>query len=46
MLNTVLISMPANLTQSKKVTLCGNKKKASLFQNCMSGRADSAREAV
>lgn len=35
--DALLISMPTNLTQSKKVTLCGNKKKASLFQNCMLG---------
>lgn len=35
--NTVLISMPTNLTQSKKVTLCRNQKGASLFQNCMPG---------
>lgn len=41
--NTVLISMPTNLTQSKKVTLCRNKKKASLFQNCMLGSLQADR---
>lgn len=44
--NVVLISMPTNLTQSKKVTLCRNQKEASLFQNCMLGslQADRFRE--
>lgn len=35
--------MPTNLTQSKKVTLCRNKKKASLFQNCMLGSLQADR---
>lgn len=41
--NAVLISMPANLTQSKKVTLCRNQKAASLFQNCMLGSLQADR---
>lgn len=41
--NAVLISMPTNLTQSKKVTLCRNQKEASLFQNCMLGSLQADR---
>lgn len=41
--NAVLISMPTNLTQSKKVTLCWNQKEASLFQNCMLGSLQADR---
>lgn len=41
--NAVLISMPTNLTQSKKVMLCRNQKEASLFQNCMLGSLQADR---